>query len=118
MAKNCEVGSGEQISASLMAEGEVDPKAVCLAIDDARIIVEEQYGIPYKDDNFTVLVRYYAVHIMYTWGILNRLVAVSVDDVSETRKDINFGEKEGMSPYLSQFLIMLGGEDDDFIFAR
>ena len=109
--------SQEDISAiQNMFEGSVTPDACELAFNDAQLYLENVYCIDANGNRlYTVMLRWYACHVLYMWGLNQRVTAKSVTDLSETRKDLNLGEKEGESPYLTEFRKFLN--PDDFFLA-
>jgi len=95
-----------------MFEGSVPPDVCELAFNDAQLFVRNAYCIDENDNRlYTVMLRYYACHIMYMWGVNQRIIAKSVTDLSETRKDLDLGLKEGESPYLHEFRKLLNPDD-------
>lgn len=93
-----------------MVEGSPSADAVELAIDDAETFVK-CYGGAYIGDLYSLLVRYYAAHLLVMQGHAKILLSKSVGDVSESRQAINQGDKEGSTPYLIEFNKLLKGDE-------
>ncbi len=95
----------------LMFEGSAPQETICQAIEDAEIFVN-CYGEGYAHDLFDVLVRYYACHLLHSWGFAKTITNTSVGPVSEGRQVAGYGDKEGADPYITEFRKLLGGENE------
>ena len=93
-----------------MISGSPSKEAVEQAIDDAGVFVD-CYGGTYTDKLYSMLVRYYAAHLLVIQGHAKILISKSVGDVSETRQVADFGDKEGATPYLVEFNKILKGDE-------
>ena len=89
-----------------MVLGNPDKDAVDLAIDDAAVFVN-CFGGTYTSDVYSLLVRYYATHLLVINGHAKVLTSMSVSDVSESYQVANHGDKESATPYLVSFNILL-----------
>ena len=92
----------QETDVALMFEGTVPSKVCVLAVRDARDFVKCE-GIQTSNDNYDLFLRYYAAHLLYMMGYASRITSSSVAEVSTTFKDLELGDKEGMSPYLLLF---------------
>lgn len=99
-----------------MFEGEAPDRTIARALNDAEIFIEK-YGSSYTDDSHTVLLRYYACHLLATWGFAARVTSMSVGGVSETREALGLTEKENVTSYLYEFSKLLQSQTDEFFIS-
>lgn len=99
-----------------MFEGEAPDRTISRALNDAAKFIEK-YGSSYTNDDHTILLRYYACHLLALWGFAARVSAMSVGDVSETREALGLTEKENVTSYLYEFNKILQSQSTDFIIS-
>ena len=104
---------GQETAVTLMFEGTVSNKTCSLAVKDAQDFIIGE-GIQTDDKNYDLFIRYYACHLLYMWNFAARATSKSVTDISTTYKDLELGDKEGMSPYLLLFQ-QLSPQDNKFM---
>lgn len=95
----------------LMFQGSAPDDSICQAIEDAEIFVE-CHGTTYSHNYHDVLVRYYACHLLLSWGFAKNLTSTGFGPVSESRQVAQYGDKEGADPYITKFRELLGAEDE------
>lgn len=100
----------KQTAVEFMFKGSASPEAICTAIEDAEIFVK-CYGGVYTADEFSLLVRYYACHLLFMWGFAKSLTSKSVGDVSESYEGNSLGDKEATSPYLQEFRKLINSDE-------
>lgn len=99
-----------------MFEGDAPDRSIARALNDGERFIEK-YGSSYNHDDYTVLLRYYACHLLALWGFAARVSAMSVGDVSETREALGLTEKENVTSYLYEFNKILQSQSTDFIIS-
>ena len=105
--------ASNQNAESNMVSGDIPPDTITQAKEDAPVFLKGEFGITDDNDNYSLLVRYYTCHLLYMWGFALTKISGSVDDISVSTVAIEFGDKEGMSPYLFE-LKKLVDEGDIF----
>ncbi len=89
-----------------MIPKQISDIALETAIDDAP----EQmglHGVQPDNPRYPSMARLMVCHLLYMRGFARTLLSAGVGDLSTAYADINFGDKEGMSPYLYEFLKLL-----------
>lgn len=99
-----------------MFEGEAPDRTIARALKDAERFIEK-YGASYTQDDYTFLLRYYACHLLATWGFAARVSAMSVGDISETREALGLSEKENVTSYLYEFNKILQSQVDEIFLS-
>ena len=92
------------------------PEAKLKAAEDAaRLTLSTTYKdcLPTNPDVLALLEKYYAAHLLFTWGFALPVVSSSVGDVSISKgAPTNLGDKEGSSPYWIEVTKLLECDDD------
>ena len=87
--------------------GKIPAATLAAAIADSIAILDKVYAecLPTNDQTCLDLIRkYYAAHLLYTWGFALPNISSSVGDVSTGKGGaINLGDKTGLSPYFIEF---------------
>lgn len=105
-----------QVAVQDMFEGEAPDKTIARALNDSERFIEK-YGSSDTHDDHTILLRYYACHLLALWGFAARVTSMSVGDVSETREALGLTEKENVTSYLYEFNKILQSQTDEFFIS-
>jgi hypothetical protein len=109
---SCDCSAAKKTSGvQRMFQGAAPDDAVCQAIQDAEIFVDN-YGQDYKHNYYDILVRYYACHLLHSWGFAKTVTSTGVGPISESRQVAEYGGKEGADPYITEFRKLLSGENE------
>ncbi len=93
----------DPIKVMAMIRGVIPDDVVTVAIDDAPMEMQI-HGVSTNDPRYDYMARLIVCHLLYMRGWAKTLLSAGVGDLSTSYADINFGEKEGMSPYLFEFM--------------
>jgi len=90
-------------------DGTSVPSAVIdLALADAAVYANE-YGINTTHENYSIMHRLYALHILYMLGYNLRLTGFGIGDHNQSMDSLNQGDRTGDSPFLMEFRKLAGG---------
>lgn len=110
----CDTEENKTAVQDMIENDQIPDRTISRALDDAEIFIGK-YGSLDTNDDHTVLLRYYACHLLALWGFAARVSALSVGDVSETREALGLTEKENVTSYLYEFNKILQSQSTDFI---
>lgn len=93
----------DPIKVRAMIPDEIPDDSLSTAIDDAPIEMSS-HGVSQSHPSYDYLARLMVCHLLFMRGWGRTLLSAGVGDLSTGYADVQLGDKEGMSPYLFEFL--------------